>query len=259
MGLSQRVAIVTGVTSGIGEAVTRRLVADGWRVVGIGRRPDVLAALAAELGPALRPESLDVADLDALVALVRRVAGDEGRIDLVVNNAGVARALGIAESDPVAFAEVTAVNLHAPAAVIHAAWHALCASAGCVVNVSSLAQFDPFPGFFAYAASKAGLHLLSVVAANEGAEHGVRAFTVAPGVVDTPLFQRLMPEGLPDVDGLAASLRPEQIAAVVADVVAGAHDDRIGWVLAVPAPAARSQLQGWVDAHPGGGVVVLAT
>jgi NAD(P)-dependent dehydrogenase (short-subunit alcohol dehydrogenase family) len=127
-----------------------------------------------------------------------------------------------------------------------------------IVNVSSLAQLDPFPGFFAYASSKSALHLLTVVANAEGEPHGVRAFTVAPGVVDTPLHRSLMPEGIAPVEGLSSTLQPTDVASLIAAIAEGAHDARAGWVLAMPAPAAVSSLRRWIIEHPGGGVEIVS-
>ncbi|MFM8508578.1 MAG: SDR family NAD(P)-dependent oxidoreductase, partial [Actinomycetota bacterium] len=117
---------------------------------------------------------------------------------------------------------------------------------------------DPFPGFFAYASSKSALHLLTVVANAEGEPFGIRAFTVAPGVVDTPLHRALMPESIPPIDGLVSALQPVDVARVVLEIAEGRHDDRAGWVLAMPAPAAVASLRRWVIEHPGGGVEIVS-
>ena len=253
MNSGRPVALVTGASSGIGEATARRLVADGFDVAAVGRRADRLTALA-ESCPGVAPFPTDMADSAAVLRLVASVADRYGRLDVLVNNAGTARQVTIGETDPDFFRSVIDVNLVGPAAAIHAAWPVfLRQGSGCIVNVSSLAQLDPFPGFFAYGASKAGLHLLTVVAQNEGAEHGVRAFTVAPGVVETPLHRALMPEGV------AADMRlePAAVAGLIAECAGGDHDAHAGWTLAVVASGITPFIQGWVDSHPGGGVLVV--
>ena len=253
MNSGRPVALVTGAGSGIGEATARRLVADGFDVAVAGRRAELLAALASDC-PGVVAFPTDMADTAAVLRLVGSVQERFGRLDVLVNNAGTARQLSIAETDPEFFRAIIDVNLVGPAAAIHAAWPLfLRQGRGCIVNVSSLAQLDPFPGFFAYGASKAGLHLLTVVAQNEGADQGVRAFTVAPGVVETPLHRALMPEGVaPDM-----RLEPQAVADVIAECVAGAHDAHAGWTLALVASGITPFIQGWVDGHPGGGVVVM--
>jgi len=254
-GVTQRVALVTGAGSGIGAATVRRLSADGFHVVAVGRRRDPLDAVAATCpAGSVSVDTLDVADTAAAAEFVQATAERHGGLHVVVNSAGTARQVGIADTTPAYFAEVIAVNLAGPAAIISAAWPTFERQGeGCIVNLSSLAQLDPFPGFFAYAPSKAGLHLVGVVANNEGAAAGIRAFTLAAGVVDTPLFRSLMPEGLPPDQ----MLEPDDMADVVADCIAGRHDDAAGQVLAVVPSGGVDAIQTWVDTHPGGGVTVL--
>ena len=242
-------AIVTGAGSGLGAAIARRLVAQGYHVVAVGRRPTPLADLQADLGVEfVTPRPLDATDTASLTALVNEVAAQFGPLHVVVNNAGIAQQVAIADTSPEIFAETIAVNLAAPAAVIAAAWpHFMAQEAGCIINVSSLAQFDPFPGFFAYAASKAGLHLLTVVAHNEGAASGIRAFTIAPGVIDTDLHRRLMPEGVPP----EMRHSPEQVALVVGECVAGEHDAYRGSTLAVVADGVAPFVREWIAAQIG--------
>jgi NAD(P)-dependent dehydrogenase (short-subunit alcohol dehydrogenase family) len=87
-----------------------------------------------------------------------------------------------------------------------------------IVNVSSLAARDPFPGFFAYGAAKAGLNLLGLSLARQGASIGVRVCTVAPGAVETPLFRSLMtPEQFPTEN----TLSPEDVARVIGQCATG--------------------------------------
>ncbi len=248
------VALVTGAGTGLGAATSRQLVDAGWTVVGVGRRPEPLAEMAASLGASFVARPTDMADAGAVTALVADVIAEFGRLDALVNNAGSAKQVPVAETTPDFFAATLAVNLTGPAAAITAAWPQFVQQgAGCVVNVSSLAQFDPFPGFFAYAASKAGLHLLTVVAHNEGAANGIRAFTVAPGVIDTDLHRRLMPDSVP------AEFRhePDDVARVIVECIAGRHDAKAGRTLAVVTTPVAGFVQEWLDSHPGGGVEIV--
>ena len=253
------IAIVTGASTGIGAAICDALVARGDTVVGIARSETALRGMRASLGERFEPLPLDVTDHSLLVASLHNVAGRHGRIDVLVNNAGTAEVATITDTTPETFERTIDLNLTAPAAAIHALWPTLVAQGGgCIINVSSLAQLDPFPGFFAYAASKAGLHLLTVVAAAEGADARIRAFTVAPGVVDTPSHRRLLPDSLPPVDGKSSVLQPHDVARVALDAIDGRHDSVTGWVLAVPAPAAVYDVQRWITTHPGGGVKIVS-
>ena len=253
------IAVVTGASSGIGAAVCEALVARGDTVIGIARSDIALRGMRTSLGERFEPVVLNVTDHSLLVASLQNAASKHGRIDVLVNNAGTAEIATITDTTPERFAQTLDLNLAAPAAAIHALWPTFVQQgAGCIINVSSLAQLDPFPGFFAYAASKAGLHLLTVVAAAEGADAHVRAFTIAPGVVDTPLHRRLLPDSLPPVDGKASALLPHDVARVILDAIDGRHDSVTGWVLAVPAPAAVHDVQRWITTHPGGGVKIVS-
>ena len=253
------IAIVTGASTGIGAAVAKSLVKAGHTVVGIARDHEKLAGLARALGTGFVARACDVTDTEAFTAVLRQAADDHGRVDLLVNNAGTAKVLPIEDTTPTEFRAMHELNVVAPAAAIHALWPTLRRQGDArIVNVSSLAQLDPFPGFFAYASSKSALHLLTVVANAEGEPHGIRAFTVAPGVVDTPLHRALMPESIPPVDGQSSAMTPNDVARVIVAIATGEHDARAGWVLAMPAPAAVSSLRRWVIEHPGGGVEIIS-
>jgi len=253
------IAIVTGASTGIGAAVSKLLVKLGHTVVGISRDTDRLEALGRALGDKFVPRPCDVTDTNVFIAVLKQIADEFGRIDLLVNNAGTARALTIEETGPVEFRQMHDLNVTAPAMAIHSLWLTMKQHGDArIVNVSSLAQLDPFPGFFAYASSKSALHLLTVVANAEGEPYGIRAFTVAPGVVDTPLLRSLAPDGVPPVDGVSSTLQPSDVARVIAEIAEGQHDSRAGWVLAMPAPAAVTSLRRWIIEHPGGGVEIIS-
>jgi malonyl-CoA/methylmalonyl-CoA synthetase len=246
-----RVAIVTGAGSGVGAATAVRLLHDGWRVVLVGRRPDALAATAAGHGLAT-VHPVDLRNTDDAMAIVDHTIIAFGRLDALINNAGDAHTIPIDETTPERFADTFAVNVFAPAAMIHRSWSALARSRGVIVNVSSMASIDPFDGFFAYGSSKAALNALTVSAANEGAPIGIRAFTVSPGVIDTPMHARLVDPSLFPPD---TKLSADTVASVIVDCCRGDHDGQEGRVLAVIPPAARARLHAWIEANPTGRVV----
>jgi NAD(P)-dependent dehydrogenase (short-subunit alcohol dehydrogenase family) len=253
------IAVVTGASTGIGAAVAKSLVKAGHTVVGIARDREKLAGLARALGPDFVARACDVTDTAAFAAVLRQAADDFERVDLLVNNAGTAKVMPIEHTTPAEFRAMHELNAVAPAAAIHALWPTMRRQGDArIVNVSSLAQLDPFPGFFAYASSKSALHLLTVVANAEGEPHGIRAFTVAPGVVDTPLHRALLPESIAPVDGLPSALSASDVARVIVEIAAGERDAKAGWVLAMPAPAAVGTLRRWVIEHPGGGVEIVS-
>ncbi|MFF0265961.1 SDR family NAD(P)-dependent oxidoreductase [Kribbella sp. NPDC004536] len=185
-----RVALVTGSTSGIGEATVRRLAADGMTVAVHSRSTrDAGSALAAQLGGSYH--QADLSDDAAAGALVPEVLAVHGRLDVLVNNAGISWPVPHADLDALTAADwrqLLDVNLIAPWLLCTAALPALREAGGCIVNVTSHAGVRPKGSSIAYAASKAALnHVTKLLAAALGPE--VRVNAVAPGLVDTPLTE----------------------------------------------------------------------
>jgi NAD(P)-dependent dehydrogenase (short-subunit alcohol dehydrogenase family) len=184
----QRVALVTGSTSGIGEATARRFAADGMTVVVHSRSSrDAGLALASELGGTYL--QADWSRDEEAAALVPAVLAEFGRLDVLVNNAGISWPVPHAELDGLSAADwrrLLEVNLIAPWLLCTAALPALRASRGAIVNVTSHAGVRPKGSSIAYAATKAALnHVTKLLAAALGPE--VRVNAVAPGLVDTPM------------------------------------------------------------------------
>lgn len=230
-----RVAIVTGGSSGIGRAVAIGLAKEGFAVAIVGRRRQALAETAAACAPArtLVIEA-DIAEPRAASLVVRETLRAFGRVDLLVNNAGVAPYLPIAETSDEILDSTFQLNALAPARLIREVWPAFTAQrSGCVVNVSTLGTIDPFPNFLAYAASKSALDSMTRSVAREGRAIGVRAFAVNPGAVETPMLRGFMPvEKLPT----ARALSPEAVAQVVLDLASGRRSEKTGACVPLPSP-----------------------
>lgn len=182
------VALVTGSTSGIGAATVRRLAADGMTVVVHSRSSrEAGLALADELGGNYLQADLE--NEDEAAELVPRVIAEHGRLDVLVNNAGISWPVPHAELDGLTAADwrrLLDVNLIAPWLLCTAALPALRESRGSIVNVTSHAGVRPKGSSVAYAASKAALnHVTKLLAAALGPE--VRVNAVAPGLVDTAM------------------------------------------------------------------------
>jgi len=223
------VALVTGSTSGIGAAIARRLCRDGFAVV-LHSRSSAAAgqALAAELGQATYVQA-DLAREADRSCLVRQALAFRGRLDVLVNNAGISRVIphaDLAAATPDIWQALYEVNVVAPFHLVSEAESALREAArrgrpGCVVNVSSHAGARPKGASIPYAATKAALnHVTRLLALSLGPD--IRVNAVAPGLVDTPMtadwtaVQQLWRERSP----MRRAARPEDIAQAVALLVA---------------------------------------
>jgi len=192
-GLDGRVALVTGASSGLGEAVARALANAGARVAVAARREDRLAALAAEVGGVA--VACDLLDPDRLDALVPEVADRLGGPEILVNVAGGFAGACPAEDEPRdRVSETLDLNLVAPFRLCQAVFpHMVAAGRGAIVNVSSISGRVGVPGIpqASYAAAKAGLSGLTSELAVQWARHGIRVNTVAPGFFRSEITESL--------------------------------------------------------------------
>jgi 3-oxoacyl-[acyl-carrier protein] reductase len=192
-----RVAIVTGAAGGLGFAIARRLVADGLLVVVADLDADAAAHAALRLNPeATLAIPVDVADPASAQALVGTTIGRFGRLDVLVNNAGIAGPTApVQEYPPDAWARVLAVNLSGTFHCTRAALPPMLEVGwGRIVNVASIAGKDGNPHMSAYSASKAGVIALTKSVGKETAPTGVLVNCVVPGVVDAGLTDQTTDE-----------------------------------------------------------------
>jgi 3-hydroxybutyrate dehydrogenase len=184
--LSGRTVVVTGGASGIGRACVRRFAAAGARVVVLDIDPAGAEEAAADAGGLSRP--VDLSDLDALDR-VDLAAG--GRVDVLVNNAGLQHVAPVHEFPPERFSLILRVMLEAPFRLIRRTLPDMYAQGwGRVVNISSVHGLRASPYKAAYVAAKHGLEGLSKVVALEGAAHGVTSNCIDPAYVRTPLVEK---------------------------------------------------------------------
>ena len=196
--MSQPVAIVTGGSRGIGRAATRKLAAAGYSVVTCGRDQEELTSLRTELassGADFKVLSLDIRRQESVENLVATALSHFGRVDVLVNNAGIAPLAPVEKFSTKDFEDCLATNISAVFFTTRAVWPTMQQQKhGTIINVSSYAAVDPFPGFQAYGDSKAWVNLFTKAVAEEGRPFGIRSFAVALGTVETPLMRGLFPD-----------------------------------------------------------------
>ncbi|EIZ80790.1 oxidoreductase [Novosphingobium sp. Rr 2-17] len=178
-----KTVLVTGATSGIGEACARAFAAAGWRIVGTGRRADRLAALADELGAdVFHPAVFDVRDEAARDAALAAFP----QIDCLVNNAGLALGTEPAQRASLdAWKTMIDTNVTALVSLTHALLPGLIARKGAIVNLSSVAATYPYTGGNVYGGTKAFVHQFSLGLRSDLAGTGVRVTSIEPGMVET--------------------------------------------------------------------------
>jgi 3-oxoacyl-[acyl-carrier protein] reductase len=190
LGLEGRAAIVTGASRGIGRHVALQLVAEGCRVLLVGRDREALAAVQAEAGGQTAPLACDVIDpssAELMVAECRRLLG---RLDIVVNNAGQAEPKALVDLTPADWQRSLEVNFLAAARLSVAALPVMQAAGwGRLVHVASISGREPDPLFAPYSAAKAALLNLSTSLSRAAAADGVLSSCVIPGVTATELVR----------------------------------------------------------------------
>jgi NAD(P)-dependent dehydrogenase (short-subunit alcohol dehydrogenase family) len=187
--LAGRTVLITGAARGIGAELARRAAARGARVALVGLEPDLLAAVAAELGPEHLWVEADVTDPAALDVAVQRTVDTFGRLDVVVANAGIAPLGTVATSSARSLARTVEVNLTGAMLTARAALPALTRSRGHVLLVSSAAAFTVLPGMSAYCAAKAGLERFGDVLRLEVAHRGITVGSAHPTWIDTDMVR----------------------------------------------------------------------
>ena len=213
--LAGRRIVLTGATGGIGRAVAQRLARSGAELLLIGRRAQVLEALASDLR-ALAVAG-DLTDGSFIAGIPTRVAELWGAApDVLINNAGAFELAPFGSTDPATFENLLAVNLRVPFELARM-WlpEMIERRSGHIVTVGSIAGRIAFAGNAAYSASKFGLRGLHEVLVEELHGTGVRATWVEPSAVNTPLWDRFEPDSRPDLPSREHMLVPEAVAEAV--------------------------------------------
>jgi NAD(P)-dependent dehydrogenase (short-subunit alcohol dehydrogenase family) len=230
-----KVALVTGATSGIGQACAMAFAQAGAKVVCVGRKIEALKEIEKKIGADVLTIEADLVETEAPARVVARALEVFGGVDILVNAAGHISNGTIENTSLEAWDDMMNVNVRAPFQLMQKALPSLIERGGNVVNVSSVTGLRAFPGVLAYCVSKAALDQLTRCASLELAAKGVRVNAVNPGVVVTQIHKR---GGMND-EAYAAFLehsktthplgrtgRPEEIA----DLVLFLASDKASWI-----------------------------
>src|ERR1700709_1682291 len=191
-----RVAIVTGGTRGIGEAISIGLKKAGYKVAAVYAGNDERAKAFADAN-GIAVYKWDVADFDACVAGVKKVAEDLGPVDIIVNNAGITRDATMKRMGRAGWDEVVDTNLGGCFNMCKAAWDGMLErSFGRIVNIGSINGQAGQYGQVNYAAAKSGIHGFTKALAQEGASKGITVNAIAPGYIDTDMVAAVPPDVL---------------------------------------------------------------
>ncbi len=235
--------LVTGASSGIGEAIARRAVADGARVVLMARRADRLAELAAEIGAV--PVAVDLGDADATAAACDRVLAEHGVPDVIVNNAGSGRFTAIEETSAAEAAAQVALPYLAAFAVTRGFIEPMLKrGTGIVFQINSPVAVVPWPGAVGYAAGRFALRGFTEALRQDLSGTGIRVGSLTPTRVTSDYFEAnpRSRDRVPRIEWLVGSMTPEQVAAAAAEAIVRrpGKDSYAPWRWALLAPLARA-------------------
>jgi NAD(P)-dependent dehydrogenase (short-subunit alcohol dehydrogenase family) len=218
--LAGKVAVISGATSGIGLAIAERFVKEGARLFIFGHRPDALDEAVQLIGAnvtAIEADATRLEDLDRVAGAVRSA---EGKVDVVVSSAGLVEQVPLPEITPDHYDRTFALNARAPLFLVQKMLPMM-GSGGSIILVSSAMHYMGLPNHSTYAATKAALRSYSRTWAAEFSGSGIRANTLSPGVVDTPMLdsQASTPEeaaaireGYTNIIPMERLARPEELA-----------------------------------------------
>lgn len=209
-------AIITGASSGIGKATAFAFADSGIAVALISRSADQLSAIAQtihERGGEAKSYPLDLSQLDRVQTQIAAIASEFGPIDILINSAGMGYTQSLSQIPLSDWQRVLDLNLTSVVQCVLGVLPGMRDRAqGTIINLTSIAAQQPFPEWGAYCVSKAGLAMFSKVLAAEEKAHGIRVMTIAPGSVNTPLW---------DTDTVQADferqsmLKPETVAQLI--------------------------------------------
>ena len=220
-----KVAIVTGGSSGIGYATAKALAKQGAKVLITGRNAERLNAVALEID-GIEAMQIDSADVDSAKRIIEAVINRWGKLDLIVNNSGAGQPMPSEVYDAETIKNMSQVNIIAPSLLVKEGHTALRETKGAIVNIGTAVSRNAAPMLAHYSATKAALEHLTQSWAVEMASDGIRVNAIAPGPVKSGALTGMM--GLPK--NMAKQIE-EQEAAQIPLGRRGTTDDIVPWIL----------------------------
>jgi NAD(P)-dependent dehydrogenase (short-subunit alcohol dehydrogenase family) len=218
--LAGKVALITGAGSGLGRGIAIRFAREGAAVVLAGRTSALIEQVASEIGTECLAQVADVCDPASIAALFEATMDRFGRLDVLVNNAGVGLARPSEDLTLEEWRRIIDTNLTGPFLCSQAAARIMLPTgAGCIINIASITSFAALPMRAAYGASKGGVVALTHALAVEWGARGLRVNAIAPGFIRTQIQDDLVRRGLFPAERIAARAplrrmgRPEDVAA----------------------------------------------
>ncbi len=188
--LNNKIALITGGTTGIGLATAKRFAAEGAEVIVTGRNPETLEAARQELGDTVKVVESDAADEQKVAKLFETIGRKHGRLDILFLNAGIAKFAPLADASVSDFDDMWRINVRGLWLALKHAIPLLSEGAAVIVN-TSVANQKGFEASSAYGATKAALRSIVRIAARELAGRNVRVNAISPGPIETPIFDKL--------------------------------------------------------------------
>lgn len=238
-----KVCIVTGGANGIGLSITERFLSEGATVVIADLNLEQAQVEASRLGGRAHAFQVDVTSSESVKSMVDHTVSQFGRIDVLVNNAGMGVAANVVDTSEEDFDRVISVNLKGVfLGMKHTIPHMRAQGSGSIINMSSIGGLAGLYDRAAYCAAKGGVATLTMAAAIDHAQEGIRINAIAPGTVNTPWVQRIT-STLPDPEAARQKMRdrqahgrlvePSEVAAMAAYLAADESASTIGAVMLV--------------------------
>ena len=234
--LHQSVAVITGAGSGIGRSTSITLAKAGFRVVLVGRREHTLHETGQQLadsGVDWLSIRADIGESDDRQRVIDQTIEQFGRLDVLVNNAAIGTCKPLAELNEDEIRQLYEINAVGPTDFVRRALPELIKTKGCVVNIASVAILDPFVGLGVYGCTKAAIDGLTRAIHNEYHDQEIRAYTIAPGAVETDMLRSIVSEDLlPSANTLSA----EQVADKIIACITGKASEPSGSTIVMNSP-----------------------